>query len=89
MNEKIIVIYENHTLKAEKIYSNGINSPEGFWYCQKEAEWVSLMSGEAELEFEDNVIHLKKGENFMIPRFMKHRVASASTDCVWFCIYFK
>ena len=39
--------------RLERIVSTGQSSPPGFWYDQEDGEWVALLSGAAELQFED------------------------------------
>ena len=43
--------------RIERIVSEGHVSPEGFWYDQDEPEWVALIRGTAELEFENGRQH--------------------------------
>ena len=48
--EWIDTLVDNPTLRIERIISTGQTSS---WYCQQEHEFVSLLQGEAELEWED------------------------------------
>jgi cupin 2 domain-containing protein len=53
-------IIENKNIKLERIIT-GINVDHSMnkWYDQDNDEWVLLIQGEAELEFEDQIIQLK------------------------------
>ncbi len=43
----------------ERIVSTGQASPEGFWYDDPRDEWVVLLTGAAELEFEAHRMRMK------------------------------
>ena len=62
---------------VERIVSLGQASPEGFWYDQKEVEWVMLVTGRARLtiagETEDR--QLEAGDAVYLPAGCRHRVA--------------
>jgi len=75
-------------LRLERIISRGDTSPEGFWYDQETDEWVALIAGEAELEFErSGRMRLRRGDFLMIPAKVKHRVVSTSPDAVWLALH--
>ena len=46
MSETLITA---HGIRLQRIISFGQVSPKGFWYDQKEAEWVMLLTGRARL----------------------------------------
>ncbi len=78
--------------RVERIVSEGHTSPQGFWYDQDEWEWVSVLQGSAELEFEGRGrVALSAGEWVLIPAHERHRVARTSTDpqCVWLAVFGK
>jgi len=76
-------------IRMEQIVSNGQASGEGFWYDQKEAEWVMLARGEAVLRFDPGGdVTLKAGDFLMIPANIRHRVDSVSVDAVWLAVHF-
>lgn len=87
--EKITVLYENSKIRVESIISYGNKSPDGFWYCQEEDEWVMLAKGGAELQFEGETVNLCVNENMYIPAYKKHRVSYASPDAEWLCVFVK
>ena len=76
-------------IRLEQIVSNGQASAEGFWYDQKEPEWVMLVSGEAVLRFDPGGdAPLKPGDFLLIPANTRHRVESVSADAVWLALHF-
>lgn len=78
------------SFRVERIISSGQASPPGFWYDQEEDEWVALLQGEAELEFEDGAVQkLKKGDWAFLPASLRHRVAATSVDppCIWLAVF--
>lgn len=78
----------NGKFKIERIVSHGHVSPEGFWYDQKEDEWVLVAEGEARLLFDDGrEVALARGDHLLIPAGQKHRVVHTSSPCVWLAIF--
>jgi cupin 2 domain-containing protein len=79
-------------VRIERIVSRGHRSDPGFWYDQKENEWVMLVKGEAGLRFEDGdkTVHLTEGMYVEIPAGARHRVewTSADTDTVWLAVFY-
>ena len=77
--------------RIEKIISEGHSSPENFWYDQDEWEWVAVLQGDAEIEFENEKINLSKGDYIFIPKHKKHRVTKTSTKipCIWLAVFGK
>lgn len=84
--EKIVVELDNKHVKIEKIYSNNAST---HWLIQDEIEIVYLVKGSAELEYEDRIVRLNKGDYIYIDKYIKHRVRSTSKDCEWFCVFVK
>jgi len=87
--EMITIIFENEKIRIETISSFGNVSPDGFWYCQDEDEWVSVTKGRAQLQFEDGFVDICTGENMFIPAYKKHRVSYTSDDAEWLCVFVK
>ncbi|MCY1284644.1 nif11 domain/cupin domain protein [compost metagenome] len=75
-------------VRLERIVSRGQASPADFWYDQDTAEWVALLCGEAELEFEDGNLALEAGDALLIPAHCRHRVAACSDDALWLALHF-
>lgn len=77
-------------MRVEQIVPNGQTSAEGFWYDQKEPEWVMLVRGEAVLRFEPGGdVSLKSGDFLLIPANARQRVESVSADAVWLALHFQ
>ncbi|MDR3095732.1 MAG: cupin domain-containing protein [Paraburkholderia sp.] len=77
----------------ERIVSTGQASPEGFWYDDPRDEWVVLLTGAAELEFETQGgarYPMRPGDYVHIPAHCRHRVAWTDTAAptVWLAVYF-
>ena len=87
--EVITTLLENEKIRIEKISSFGNASPDGFWYCQDEDEWVMLTNGKAQIEFEDKIVDLCKDDHMLIPAYKKHRVCFVSDDAEWLCVFIK
>ena len=83
--ELTTVLQEGENLRIERIISTGHSSPPGFWYDQPEHEWVIVLQGAAQLEFEDRVVELRPGDTINIPAHQKHRVewTSPVEPTVW------
>jgi cupin 2 domain-containing protein len=70
--EELVV---NKNFKLERIVSDGHSSPANSWFDQKKNELVILLSGSAELSFDDGqVFELNPGDYLTIPAHQKHRV---------------
>ena len=77
-------------VKIERIISNGQTTPAGEWYDQDLHEWVVLIQGEAELEYENgHTLRLIAGDHVLIPAHVRHRVVFTSKDppCIWIAVF--
>lgn len=83
-NEVITPLLENKNLRLERIVSH--NHTTG-WYDQEETEWLVLLTGEAEICFENKTIILTAGDTLQINPHERHRV-SRTTDCIWLCLFY-
>ncbi|MEZ4632005.1 MAG: cupin domain-containing protein [Deinococcales bacterium] len=83
-------ILESEGVRLERIISQGHHSPEGFWYNQDQAEWVIVLKGKAQLEFEDGIIELGAGDYLNIAAHQKHRVKWTTPDeeTIWLAVFF-
>lgn len=74
-----------------RIVSRGQSSPDGHWYDQAEAEWVTVVSGcgrvAVEGESADRV--LGPGDVLVLPARCRHRVTMTSVDVptVWLALF--
>jgi cupin 2 domain-containing protein len=84
------VLQEGHGVRIERIVSQGHSSPAGFWYDQPEDEWVVVLQGAAQLEFEDRMVEMSPGDYINIPARQKHRVAwtSPTEPTVWLAVHY-
>jgi cupin 2 domain-containing protein len=91
--ETITALLSAPNLRIERIVSNGQASPPGFWYDQDWAEWVILLTGSAELSFEEDTAprHLRPGDYVHIPAHTRHRVEGthASEPTVWLAVHYR
>ncbi len=84
-------IINTKNVQIERIVSNGQRSPQTGWYDQEKDEWVILLDGKADIEFEDQgIFHLRKGDHLHIKAHQKHRVVYTSQHppCIWLAIHF-
>jgi len=91
-NEIFENILTGRNLKIERIISAGQTTPAGEWYDQETDEWVVLLQGEAELEFENGEkTPLQSGDYIFLPAHYKHRVSKTSQKppCIWLAIHGK
>jgi len=88
--ELIEVIAASGDVRIERIVSQGHSSPEGFWYDQDQDEFLLLLEGEAELEFEDDLMHLKRGDCLTIKAHQRHRVkwTTPGSATIWLAIHY-
>jgi cupin 2 domain-containing protein len=86
--EESLSLFENPSVKIERIASRSYSSPPGFWYDQDEDEWVMVMRGEATLEFEGGeLVRMKEGDYVTIPRHVKHRVQQTDLKTIWLAVH--
>ena len=77
-------------VKIERIISNGQTTPAGEWYDQDIDEWVVLIQGQAELEYENgDKVRLIAGDHVLIPAHVRHRVTYTSEEppCIWIAVF--
>jgi cupin 2 domain-containing protein len=93
MHEHIAALFHSAAVTIERIVSHGQASPPGFWYDQDWAEWVLLIAGEAELEFEGETAprELKPGDHLHIPAHARHRVARTHgrQPTIWLAVHYR
>ena len=86
------VLARSDSVRIERIVSSGHTSPETGWYDQSDNEWVIVLRGDAEIEFESgSIVHLEEGEYVNIPAHEKHRVTrtSSNPETVWLAIHYR
>ena len=75
--------------RIERIVSQGHSSPPDFWYDQDEWEFVAVLHGDAELEFESGSLRMMPGDWVILPAHLRHRVkyTSENPPCVWLAFF--
>jgi len=89
--ELVEELVNNQAVRIERIISDGHASPEDGWYDQTQNEWVLVLSGEGNLEFEDGrKITLGAGDYVNIKAHEKHKVTSTtnSNKTIWLAIFY-
>jgi cupin 2 domain-containing protein len=78
-------------LRIERIVSQGQASPPGFWYDQRESEWVLLLAGAARLRFADEpeARLLAPGDWLEIAPHRRHRVdwTDPAGPTIWLAVF--
>lgn len=92
LTEAVTLLAGDDATRIERIVSHGHCSPPGFWYDQRESEWVLLVQGEAVLHFEagDRRVRLAAGSHVHIAAHERHRVewTRPDTDTVWLAVFY-
>jgi len=85
--ELTTIIAESGSVRIERIISTGQVSD---WYNQAETEFVTLLQGNAVIEFEDRTAAMGKGDTIVIKPHERHRVSYTSTEppCIWLCVFY-
>ncbi|MDD3816720.1 MAG: cupin domain-containing protein [Thiovulaceae bacterium] len=84
-------LFQNPTIKIERIVSRGHASPKEGWYDQAKDEWVIVLEGEAVLSFEMREdVRLQKGDYYYIPARLKHKVSwtTPHQETIWLACFF-
>ena len=84
-------ILRSHSVRIERILSQGQTSPGTGWYDQDEHEWVMVLEGSASLEFEDGSrCDLSAGDYLNIPAHTKHKVIWTDPDrvTIWLAVFY-
>ena len=86
--EQFLALFENDSVKIQRIVSQSYSSPADFWYDQDEDEWVMVVRGKATLEFEGGeLVRMQAGDYMTIPRHVKHRVQQTGPETVWLAVH--
>jgi cupin 2 domain-containing protein len=78
--------------RVERIVSRGHRAPAAGWFDQDRHEWVALLQGAAQLQFEDgSELRLGPGDWLEIPAHCRHRVAwtDPDRDTVWLAVHYR
>jgi cupin 2 domain-containing protein len=88
--ELFTTLLEAAGVRIEQIVSQVHSSPAGFWYDQPQDEWVIVLKGAAQLEFDDRTVELGPGDHLNLPAHRKHRVAWTKPDepTIWLAVHY-
>ena len=87
-DELVTILTQRDNVRIERIVSTGQVSD---WYDQDETEFVVLIEGNAEIEFENNRrVSLAKGDTLLIQPHEIHKVTYTSIEppCIWLCVFY-
>ncbi|MCL2045023.1 MAG: cupin domain-containing protein [Oscillospiraceae bacterium] len=87
-DELVTILAQSDNVRIERIVSTGQVSD---WYDQNETEFIVLLEGNAEIEFENNRrVSFTKGDTLLILPHEKHKVTYTSTEppCIWLCVFY-
>lgn len=89
--ESVEVLLATPHLRLERIHSCAASSPPGFWYDQREQEWVCLLQGHARLQFADEPAprELRTGDSLLISPGRRHRVLATDPHpgTIWLALF--
>ena len=90
--ERTEILLHTPALRLERIHSCAAASPPGFWYEQREHEWVLLLQGSARLRFdaeEGELVELNRGDALRIAAGRRHRVEITDGDpgTIWLALF--
>lgn len=90
-DELFTTLAAGRSVRIERIVSRGHSSPPDFFYDQDEAEFILLVSGEAELELQaGEKHHLRPGDCLTLPAHVRHRVSwtTPDRDTIWLAVFY-
>jgi cupin 2 domain-containing protein len=90
-HEIVETLAQEGSVLIERITSQGQRSEPGFWYEQKQHEWVLLLQGAARLRWSDGQEeNLLPGNYVSIPAGVRHRVewTDPELETVWLAVHY-
>ncbi len=91
--EEKYLLKESADWRLELIVSCNFSNEEGFWYDQREHEWILLLRGNASLKLKnpDVLINLSVGDNLYLTPHRMHRVERTDPEpgTVWLTLLWK
>jgi cupin 2 domain-containing protein len=89
-SEQFLTLFQNGSIKIERIASHSHRAPENFWYDAAEEEWVIVLRGTATLEFADGaLVEMGAGDYLAIAPHVRHRVARTGVETIWLAVHVK
>lgn len=90
--EQLDLLHDSSNVRIERIVSRGHASSPGFWFDQPLDEWVVVIEGAGQLQFEGEPEsrNLRAGDFVYIPAHRRHRVVwtEPSHPTIWLAIHF-
>jgi cupin 2 domain-containing protein len=91
--EHLRLLLEQPGLRLERIHSCAAASPEGFWYEQRDHEWLLLLQGSARIAYGDGrpEVALHRGDSLLIPAGCRHRVMETddAPGTIWLALFWR
>ncbi len=88
--EQFLTLFQNASVKIERIVSHSHRSPENYWYDEVEEEWVIVLRGTATLEFAGgDLVELRAGDYLTIAPHTRHRIARTGEETIWLAVHVK
>jgi len=91
-DERFDELLRGDGFRLERILSTGQATPAGQWYDQDQPEWVLVLRGSAQLQFEGEAeaVELGPGDYVLIPAHCRHRVqwTDPRYPTVWLALHF-
>ncbi len=87
--ESTRMLFERGGVRIERIVSLAYASPANFWYEQECHEWVMVIAGCGEVEFDDGrTVRLEPGDSLDLPARRRHRVSYTDPESptVWVAV---
>lgn len=89
--EVIQTLVSGPAVRIERIVSTGQTTPDGIWYDQPEAEWVTLLTGAARIAIagQTGEIAMSPGDTLLLPARCRHRVTWTDPDqrSIWLAVF--
>jgi len=88
--EAFEILLQQTGLIIERIVSRGHRSPRSGWYDQHTREWVVVLQGRGQVQFEDGEIRdLGPGDYLDIAPHRRHRVSWTDPlqDTIWLAVH--
>lgn len=91
--ERMRLLLEQPGLRLERIHSCSASSPEGFWYDQRDHEWLMVLQGSARIGYGDGrpEVALHCGDSLLIPAGCRHRVVETdpAPGTIWLALFWR
>lgn len=90
-SERVRPLHSGSGWRLELIHSCEASSPAGFWYDQREHEWITLLRGSARLQLADpdQQLDLSVGDGVYLAPHRRHRVNRTDPDpgTLWLALF--